>query len=338
MTKISWNKIIFIMLIFPFFFFGVTVPMAYKYSEEVDYNISSNHTYPTIDGYFYYPSINYSETQQNRDFNENGVIVFDYGGSLGVQYNPVTQSQYILAIAPYASTNSDAYESMIVNLDFLLSNAKTTAGGNLIYSYDFDLPINNESAPWYSSMAQGQAASALLWGYRISNDTRYLEGAKKSIFALIEENSSVPFIKHKNGGIWFKEYPHYRYEVLDGSLATNAGIYDLYKSLNESDPDRYLLEQILSDSISCFKNSSYEFDSTLFGHYLDNKREIPNPSYYSGNLAWLEYLSTYDKELETIRNGYMMEKCDTTTKMLIWYWNKVNNVYYRIGELYYQRQ
>jgi len=41
--------------------------------------------------------------------------------------------------------------------------------------------------------------------------------------------------------------------VLDGSLTINAGIYDLYKSLNESDPDRYLLEQILSDSISCFK-------------------------------------------------------------------------------------
>ncbi|WP_095643138.1 D-glucuronyl C5-epimerase family protein [Methanosarcina spelaei] len=37
------------------------------------------------------------------------------------------------------------------------------------------MPINNESASWYSSMAQGQAASALLWGYRISNDTRYLE-------------------------------------------------------------------------------------------------------------------------------------------------------------------
>jgi len=177
-------------------------------------------------------------------------------------------------------------------------------------------------------MAQGQAASVLLWGYRISNDTRYLEGAKKSIFALIEENISVSFIKQKNGGIWFKEYLHYRYEVLDGSLTTNSGIYDLYKSLNESDPDRYLLEQILSDSISCFKNSSHEFDSTLFGHY-DNKRIIPNPNYYSCNLALLEYLSTYDKELETIRNGYMMEKCDTTTKMLIWYWNKVNNVYYK---------
>lgn len=76
--------------------------------------IRSNHTYPTIDGYFYYPSINYSETQKNRDFNENGIVVFYYGGFLGVQYNPVTLSQYILAIAPYASTNSDAYESIIV--------------------------------------------------------------------------------------------------------------------------------------------------------------------------------------------------------------------------------
>lgn len=108
--------------------------MAYTYREKWTI-IRSNHTYPTIDGYFHYPSINYSETQKNRDFNENGVVVFYYGGSLGVQYNPVTLSQYILAIAPYASTNSDAYESMIVNLDFLLSNAKTTAGGNLIYSY-----------------------------------------------------------------------------------------------------------------------------------------------------------------------------------------------------------
>jgi hypothetical protein len=330
MAKISWNKVILILLIFPFLFLVITVPMAYTYSEKVDYNIKSNHTYPTIDGYYYYPSINYSEVYEDRDFDEKGVVVANYGGSLGVQYNPVTLSQYVLVIAPYASTNSDAYESMIVNLDFLLSNAKTTARGNLIYPYNFDWPINNESAPWYSSMAQGEAASALLWGYRVSNDTKYLEGAKKSIFALVEENSTVPFIKQKNGGIWFKEYPHYQYEVLDGSLATNGGIYDLYKSLNESDPDRYLLEQILSDSISCFKNSSHEFDSVLFGHYYDNKGTIPNPNYYSCNLAWLEYLSTYDPELETIRNGYMMEECDTTTKLLMWYWNKVNNVYYRI--------
>jgi len=302
--------------------------MAYTYSEKVDYNIKSNHTYPTIDGYYYYPSINYSEVYGDRDFDEKGVVVANYGGSLGVQYNPVTLSQYVLVIAPYASTNSDAYESMIVNLDFLLSNAKTTARGNLIYSYDFDWHENNESAPWYSSMAQGQAASALLWGYRVSNDTKYLEGAKKSIFALFEENSTVPFVKQKNGGIWFKEYPHYPYEVLDGSLATNSGIWDLYKSLNESDPDRYLLEQILSDSISCFKNSSNEFDSLLFGHYYDNRRTIPNPNYYSTNLAWLQYLSTYDKELEVIRNRYMMNDCDTVKEILMWYWSKINNAYY----------
>ncbi len=330
MAKVSWSKVILILLIFPFLALVITVPMAYTYSEKVDYNIKSNHTYPTIGGYYYYPSINYSEIQKDRDFDANGVVVTDYGGSLGVQYNSVILSQYVLTIAPYASTNSDAHESMIVNLDFLLSNAKTTARGNLIYPYDFDWPANNESAPWYSSMAQGQAASALLWGYRLSSDTKYLEGAKKSIFTLVEENATFPFIKQKSGGIWFKEYPHYRYEVLDGSLATNAGIYDLYKSLDESDPDRHLLDQILSDSISCFKNSSHDFDSTLFGHYYDNKRTIPNPNYYSANLAWLEYLSTYDKEFETIRNGYEMEECDTLKKMVIWYWNRINYMYHRV--------
>lgn len=330
MAKIPWSKVVLILLIFPFLLLVITVPMAYTYSEKVDYNIKSNHTYPTIDGYFYYPSMSYSEANNDRDFDENGVIVADYGGSIGVQYNPVTLSQYVLVIAPYASTNSDAYESMIVNLDYLLSNAKITADGNLIYSYDFDWPENNESAPWYSSMAQGQAASALLWGYRISNDTKYLEGAKKSIFALVEDNSTVPFSKQKNGGIWFKEYPHNRYEVLDGSLAANAGVYDLYKSLNESDPDRHLLDQTLSNSISCFKSSSHEFDSMLFGHYYDNRRLIPNPNYYSANLAWLEYLSSYDKELKTIRDTYTMEDCDMEKKLVIWYWNRINYMYHRL--------
>ena len=74
MAKISWNKVILILLIFPFLFLVITVPMAYTYSEKVDYNIKSNHTYPTIDGYYYYPSINYSEVYEDRDFDEKGNV------------------------------------------------------------------------------------------------------------------------------------------------------------------------------------------------------------------------------------------------------------------------
>lgn len=330
MTTSLWRKFALFLLVLPVIFLIITMPMAYMHSENIEYNIGENHTYPTINGYFYYLTENYSEVHNRAIFDENGVVLADYGGNLGRQYNPVTISQYVLSIAPYASTKSDAYDSMVVNLDFLLSNSKITAGDNLIHPYTFDWPINNETAPWYSSMAQGQAASALLWGYRTTNDTKYLDGAKKTVFALIEENSTVPFIKEKNGGIWLKEYPNYKYEVLDGSLAAIAGVYDLYRSMDASDPDRKVVELLLSESIIGFKLSSHEFDSTLFGHYYDNKRIIPNPNYYSANLALLEYLLTYDGELETIRNKYMMEDCGRIKKLIIWYWNRGKYIYHRV--------
>ncbi|MDI9633131.1 MAG: D-glucuronyl C5-epimerase family protein [Methanolinea sp.] len=320
------KSIIIIIFIFLLFFLAVTLPKAIDFSEKVDYCSLNGYSLPTKDGYYYLPSENFSTIRSERTFDNKGVVVYDYGGTIGKQYNPVTISQYVLSIAPYAYTNEEAYDSMRINLEFLLLNANITPKGNIIHPYNFDWPTNNESAPWYSSMAQGQAASAFLWGYRISNETRFYEGAKKSILALIEENSSVPFIKQKNGGKWLKEYPHYKYEVLDGSLAAIAGVYDLYRSLDESDPDKYLVESLLKDSIDGFKKSSHEFRSTFFGHYFDNSKIVPNPSYYSCNLAWLKYLSNYDPELEIIREGYIMKNCNLFKEIFIWYWN--TTIYY----------
>ncbi|NLL11386.1 MAG: hypothetical protein GX268_10980 [Methanomicrobiales archaeon] len=300
---------------------------AALYANNTHYFLDEENKYPLIDGFYYFESTNFSSVM-NKEFDNEGIVLVNYNGDVGKVYNPVSISQHIIGLVPYLNDNIYANESFYKNLDFLLAYGELTCENNLVFPYFFDWHHNNETAPWYSSMAQGQAASAFLWGYRFSGERKYLEGAKKSIFSLFEENSSKGFMKMKNNGVWFKEYPNYDFEVLDGSLATIAGIYDLYKALDDVDPERKIVGDKLNLSLISFKNSSHEFESILFGHYYDNKKTIVNPGYYSTNLRWLDYLSNYDESLNEIRNDYIMEDCGFFKKMIMRFWMRLSGFYY----------
>jgi hypothetical protein len=261
--------------------------------------LNNNFKFEMDDGFYHYVGVDLNEIDALVD--DRGIRIYDYEGDIGRQHNPVTISQFVLSLVANRE-NEHAKELLFKNLDFLIETAETTDDGNIVFPYHFDFPICDEQAPWYSGMAQGLAASAFLWGYRLSSDEKYLVSAKQAILALREK--SYGFLKPLQRGCWVKEFPNYRLTVLDGSLAAIAGIYDLTRSLDDSDPDKASIQELLDRCVIGFKSNSQVFDSPRAGHYFDDAFTLPTPGYHRSNLAWLAYLATYDGDLHEIHKKY----------------------------------
>jgi hypothetical protein len=279
---------------------ALSVPLAVRYVKLLERLPDSNDARrPRIDGFYHLDKIGGPEELENVLRSGTGVRLVDYGPTAGVQYNPVTIAQYVLSLVPFRDDRR-ILAAMRSNLDFLLEQVDTTPDGNLVFRYEFDWPWREATAPWFSGMAQGQAASALLWGYRTFGDPRYKDAAKKAILAIIE-GWPVEFVVPVAGGLWLKEYPTYRYKVINGSLAGVAGVYDLWRSLDESDPDRRVVGELLVRTVAGVKGHFQHFESAMWGHYHSDRGNAGPVGKYAATLAWLDYLAEYDPELVGLR-------------------------------------
>lgn len=275
---------------------------------------------PQIDGFYHLGKIERPEELEHVLTSDAGIRLVDYGPPIGVQYNPVTIAQYVLSLVPLRH-HPNALASMKRNLDYLLEEqCEATPGGNMVFRYDFDWPWRDEVAPWFSGMAQGQVASALLWGFRTFREPRYTEAARKAVLAIVE-GWPVDFVVPVSGGLWLKEYPSYRYKVFNGSLAGVAGIYDLWRSLDDSDPDKQVVGDLLKQTVAGAKGHFQHFASNTWGHFHSDRGNAGPVGKYAATLAWLDYLGDYDPDLLTMRMQAMARergRLENLVRVYLW--------------------
>ncbi|MBW3542664.1 MAG: D-glucuronyl C5-epimerase family protein [Planctomycetes bacterium] len=269
-------------------------------------SFDNDYTLPTVQDFYHLGACDLDSVSQRLD--DEGICVYDYGGTLGVQRNPVTIAQFALCLVAHRNTEQ-ARTLLFRNLDYLIGAAERTPRGNLVFPYTFDFPLCEQRAPWYSGMAQGQAASALAWGWRISGEEKYRTAARQAILALLE--NEYGFLQLLDRGVWLKEYPGYRGTVLDGSLAAIAGVWDVARTVDSADPESAMLHDLLRRCLLGFKSNAHRFDIPQSGHYFDDAGTLPTPGYHRANLAWLNYLSGCDPELAAIRERYQTAKTVT---------------------------
>ena len=225
---------------------------------------------------------------------------------LGKQFNPVyAASAALTAVAYREDSRMPAF--ILAHLDALISGGETTASGNLVFPYRFDWPSAGQKAPWYSAMAQGQAASAFLWGYRLFGRADYLDTARRAILA-IPEDRRRPFYKTlpNSNGIWLKEFPGYRFNVLDGSLFAVAGVYDLWRSLAKDHPDHPKVARLLERSMAGLKQGIGCFEHPFWGHAANDFGAFRSAPYYRANLSLLNYLSEHEPSLSQYVKAYKL--------------------------------
>jgi len=161
-----------------------------------------------------------------------GVVLYDYGGSLGVQYNPVAISQAAISYYNAAVLSDEPPAARIADRARLRAQAEwlvshQDSSGRWLYKFAF----GGQPVPWVSAMAQGQAMSALIRANAIQPDARYLR-------AIAKARSSLHRVWSLGGvGEWttlgtkkyfvLEEYMRpYSPRTLNGWMFSMAGLYE----------------------------------------------------------------------------------------------------------------
>lgn len=253
----------------------------------------------------------------------SGVLLFDYGGDLGRQYNPLFIADFAMALVPLKD-EAEAWRILVANLEYLLASAVKTPGGRLLFPYQFDFPVAGEKAPWFSAMAQARVGQALMWGWRLTGEPRYLKAAKDAIFALHEGPQDPPLAKRLEGGLWLNEFPASRFSVLDGSLVAVVGVHEVFKGLPADDPDRARMRLLFEDALTGFKRNQGCFTTPFGGVYFSDERIRPTQSYYDIVMTQLKYLERIDGEVAAIASRYAVAGMSTPRRLGLVWWMRLD--------------
>jgi len=126
---------------------------------------------------------------------ENGVMMYDYGGSIGKVYNPkVVAQQGIKNHDDYRLTGDpEARQKFISAAGWLLAHS-SDKGGYSLWEYDFRWKSYGGVEPPYSSaLAQAEGVYVLVMAHNMTGDARYLAEAKKAFGAFM--------VDYEGGGV-----------------------------------------------------------------------------------------------------------------------------------------
>jgi heparosan-N-sulfate-glucuronate 5-epimerase len=217
---------------------------------------------------------NSNQTTPFVKLDKSNIPIVDYGSISGIyigpQRNPVTISQKALYYYGLFTKNQSqiAYQSLLNNANWLIENA-ISHGNYSILQYEFPYPPYNMTSPWRSAMAQGQAAQALIDTYKVTQEEKYLNGAKKLISSLFVDvsNGGITY-KSPTEGWWYEEYvgkSGVEPRVLNGMMYTLLGIYEYYNYTHDHD-SKYLFDKgilALDRNLPRYDNRGYSYYDAL---------------------------------------------------------------------------
>jgi hypothetical protein len=141
-------------------------------------------------------------------FDAAGVPTKDYGGSIGIQYNPLVVAEYGEAhFHRYLSHGDEREKAALFRMaEWLVANLEPMSNhpdaGVWYYRFDW-LPYNR--APWISGLTQAHGMEVLLNAYLVSGSARYLDAARRAFAVLAVPADEGGGLVHDTGGRMFIE-------------------------------------------------------------------------------------------------------------------------------------
>lgn len=241
-----------------------------------------------------YPMNFKAKTAYQEPTDEKGALMLDYGGELGLQYNPNAIAQSALGFyelyldAIEVGNMEDAEEqkrSFFIQADWFLEHGRSVADDVLLWEYNFPFEMRRQMEnPWRSALAQGQALSVLLRAYAITNDERYLESAQRGYNAFRYE-----CFKHEGGvvfrdgnDVWLEEYiiepPDH---ILNGFIWALWGVWDYMTATGDQHAN-----DLYNNSLDTIERHLDGYDLGIWTsydlliHYPKNEPVMPVSRYY----------------------------------------------------------
>lgn len=155
-----------------------------------------------------------------------GVPRMDYGGSTGVQDNPVTVAQWALR---------SGGESLIPAADWFVTHQDDVGAWRYGFEWRIGGPQLTLEPGWTSALAQGLALSVLAEAHDAAGDTRYEQAARAGFQFMMRPVEDGGVRTDMDGGLWFEEYPtdppSY---VLNGFVTALIGLDDARELVPEA--------------------------------------------------------------------------------------------------------
>ena len=166
-------------------------------------------------------------------FDDRGVPLLNYGGRVGLHYNPIAVAQYGLAhFNLYDETGDPRHRSVfLAQADWLVDNLEPNRFGVPVWTHHFDWEYRGIlRAPWDSGLAQGSALSCLARAVHLTGDERYRDALERGFTAFLRDVSQGGVcLYEENGDVWIEEVivdpPSH---ILNGFLWALWGVWDFY--------------------------------------------------------------------------------------------------------------
>ena len=235
----------------------------------------------------------------NGPRDDDGVILFDYYGDIGRQYNPIAIAQYGLAHHNLYLKNQKEKHLLEAkrHADWLVRNLKTNKKGIFVWRHEFHWHYKKMLNPgWYSALAQGMGISLLVRMYKITGDELYKETAKRAFTSLETDicDGGVKYTDEK-GNIWLEEYivdpPTH---ILNGFLWTLWGVWDYHLAFKDE-----ISKKLFFDSIITLKTNIGRYDTGFWSLYDLSKqilKMIASPFYHHLHIVQLKVMYEITKE------------------------------------------
>jgi heparosan-N-sulfate-glucuronate 5-epimerase len=248
-------------------------------------------------GEYYMPFI--AKADYPGHYDENGIPMLDYHGSLGLQYNPIAIAQYGLGNYDlYWRTKEEHRKSKFLNAAYwLVENLEETPEGTKVWNHHFDWEYRDKlRAPWYSGLAQGQGISLLLRAYAETKDGVYLDAARRAFGSFLKtpDEDGVTWVDEE-GNTWFEEYivspPTH---ILNGFIWASWGVYDYFLATGEPIADR-LFKQAVQTLTANLRRYDVGFWS-LYEQSGTRLKMLASPFYHQLHIVQLKVLYQLTKE------------------------------------------
>ena len=226
-------------------------------------------------------------------FDDDGVPLLDYRGSIGRQYNPIAVAQYGLGrFNQWCETGGGedrrAWETAA---RWLARHLRPNAFGVPVWTHQFDWPYRGVlKSPWYSGLAQGSGLSLLVRAATATHDVEIADAAHAAFESLRRPVAGGGVVvTDDRGHLWIEEYlvdpPSH---ILNGFIWAAWGAYDY--AVWSARPEAMT---VWERSVETLAARLHEFDTGWWSLYEaphDGRRMLASPYYHRLHITQLDVL------------------------------------------------
>ena len=240
----------------------------------------------------YYMKFHYKANYKDY-FDNNGIPMLNYHGSIGLQYNPIAISQY--ALGNYNlfldSGSKKRLKNFISSANWLAGNLELNDHNVPVWNHHFNFEYKNTLlSPWYSGLAQGLGISVLIRAYKETGKKKYFDAYKDAWISMTKQikDGGVIYID-SNGNYWIEEYiVNPPTHILNGFIWSLWGVFDSWKIMKNDSA-----EELFNKCCKTLELNLMNYDNGYWSLYEQSKSLLPmlsSPFYHKLHIVQLNLM------------------------------------------------